>query len=50
MKLIRDDPRHEFVNTVDRVVGDAREYEAQIHLGIDRVEFRRLCRAPNYAE
>ncbi|BEU25690.1 hypothetical protein PBP221_58300 [Paraburkholderia sp. 22B1P] len=38
-ELIGDGPRCEFVDAVNRVVGDAREHVAQIGLRIDAVEF-----------
>ncbi|MGF6974494.1 hypothetical protein QFZ94_002944 [Paraburkholderia sp. JPY465] len=37
--MIGDDPRCEFIDAVDRMLGDAREHEAQIRLWIDAVEF-----------
>lgn len=39
MELIGDVPRCEFIDAVNRMVGDAREHVAQIRLGIDAVEF-----------
>lgn len=38
-ELIGDGPRCEFVDAVNRMVGDAREHVAQIGLRIDAVEF-----------
>jgi hypothetical protein len=35
---------------VDGVISDAGEHIGQPSLRIDVVEFRRLCRSPNYAE
>jgi hypothetical protein len=39
-QLVRDDPRHEFVDAVDCVVGDTCEHEAQIRIRIEVVELR----------
>lgn len=38
-ELSGNDPRYEFVDAVDRVVGDACEDVAQIRLRIDAIEF-----------
>lgn len=43
-------PRQSFVHAFDRVIGDRRENLGKIVLRIQPVQFRRLCRAPNYAE
>jgi hypothetical protein len=43
-------PGQQFVDPVDRMVGDALEHVAQVRFGIDVVELGGLCRSPNYAE
>jgi hypothetical protein len=42
-------PRQELFQPVDGVISDAGEHIGQPSLRIDVVEFRRLCRPPNYA-
>jgi hypothetical protein len=48
-KLLSHNPRHELIDTVDRVISDAGEYEAQICFGIDVAQLccaddvERLC-------
>ena len=37
--MLGNKPLHQFVNAVDRVIGDTREYGAQIRLRVDVVEF-----------
>jgi hypothetical protein len=43
-------PREQLVDSVDRVIGDARDDVAQIGFWVEPVEFGSLCRSPNYAE
>jgi hypothetical protein len=49
-ELIGDGPRQEFVDPVNRVIRATPEHLAQIRLGINAVELRHLCRAPNYVD
>jgi hypothetical protein len=43
-------PRQKLVEPVDGVIVDPGEHVGKPGLGIDVIEFGRLCRAPNYAE
>jgi hypothetical protein len=43
-------PGQKLVKVLDGVIGDAGEHIGEPSLWIDVVEFRCLCRAPNYAE
>jgi hypothetical protein len=47
IQSIGDTPGREFVNAVDRMIGDTSEDEAQIGFGIDVVEFGRPDQAVN---
>ena len=43
-------PRHQLVEFLNGMIGDAGEHVGEPCLGIDVVHLRRLCRPPNYAE
>ena len=43
-------PREQLVDSVDRVIGDARDDVAQVGFWVEPVELGGLCRPPNYAE
>jgi hypothetical protein len=43
-------PREQFVESLNRMLGDARQNVGEPSLRIDVVHLGRLCRPPNYAE
>ncbi len=45
-----DIPGQQFLDAIDRVIGDLFEYAAEIDLRIKPVELGCSCRAPDYAE
>jgi hypothetical protein len=50
IELCRQVPGQQFINAIDRIIGDMGEQVTQIALRVDAVELGGSCRAPDYAE